>query len=86
MNGSATIHDYEIAVAGHSSEDVEAVLPDGSFGSAEETGRDLNDVLNEEFGSGGMSVAVLSVCSGRQRKPNPFPLRQPDGAMPQGAC
>ena len=25
MNGSATIHDYEIAVAGHSSEDVETV-------------------------------------------------------------
>ncbi|MBI2685634.1 MAG: hypothetical protein HYX27_04905 [Acidobacteria bacterium] len=46
MNGSATIHDYEIAVAGHSSEDVEAVLPDGSFGSAEETGRDLNEAIN----------------------------------------
>ena len=45
MNGSATIHDYEIAVAGHSSEDVEAVLPDGSFGSAEETGRDLNAAI-----------------------------------------
>jgi len=45
MNGSATIHDYEIAVAGHSSEDVEAVLPDGSFGSAEETGRDINAAI-----------------------------------------
>lgn len=45
MNGSATIHDYEIAVAGHSSEDVEAVLPDGSFGSAEETGRDINEAI-----------------------------------------
>jgi hypothetical protein len=42
MNGSAAIHDYEIAVAGHTSEDVEAVLPDGSFGSAEETGREMN--------------------------------------------
>src|SRR5947199_10777782 len=42
MNGSAAIHDYEIALAGHTSEDVEAVLPDGRFGSAEETGREMN--------------------------------------------
>ncbi|MBS1856247.1 MAG: hypothetical protein JST11_12850 [Acidobacteria bacterium] len=42
MNGSAAIHDYEIALAGHTSEDVEAVLPDGRFGAAEETGREMN--------------------------------------------
>ncbi len=42
MNGSAAIHDYEIALAGHTSEDVESVLPDGRFGSAEETGREMN--------------------------------------------
>lgn len=42
MNGAASIHDFEIALAGHTSEDVEAVLPDGSFGSAEETGREMN--------------------------------------------
>ena len=29
LNGSAAIHDFEIALAGHTSEDVEAVLPDG---------------------------------------------------------
>ena len=58
MNGSATIHDYEIAVAGHSSEDVEAVLPDGSFGSAEETGRDLNDAINEANPTEGMGEAI----------------------------
>jgi hypothetical protein len=58
MNGSATIHDYEIAVAGHSSEDVEAVLPDGSFGSAEETGRDLNDAINGAAGDVGMGEAI----------------------------
>ena len=38
MNGAASIHDFEIALAGQTSEDVEAVLPDGRFGSAEETG------------------------------------------------
>ena len=42
MNGSAAIHDFEIALAGHTSEDVEAVLPGGRFGSAEETGREFN--------------------------------------------
>jgi hypothetical protein len=47
MNGAAAIHDFEIALAGHTSEDVEAVLPDGSFGAAEETGREMNRALTE---------------------------------------
>src|SRR5215472_14141793 len=47
MNGSAAIHDFEIAVAGHTSEDVEAVLPDGRFGAAEETGREMNRAISE---------------------------------------
>jgi len=42
MNGAATIHDFEIGIAGATSEDVESVLPDGRFGSAEETGREMN--------------------------------------------
>jgi hypothetical protein len=45
MNGSAAIHDFEIAIAGQTSEDVEAVLPDGRFGSAEETGREMNEAI-----------------------------------------
>lgn len=61
MNGSASIHDYEIAVAGHSSEDVEAVLPDGSFGSAEETGRDLNEAIRGALAADtGMGEAVCA--------------------------
>src|SRR5215218_4068426 len=47
MNGSAAIHDFEMAIAGWTSEDVEAVLPDGRFGSAEETGRDMNIAIRE---------------------------------------
>ena len=47
MNGSAAIHDFEIAIAGQTSEDVEAVLPDGRFGSAEETGREMNTAIAE---------------------------------------
>src|SRR5579862_1731074 len=46
MNGAAAIHDFEIALAGHTSEDVEAVLPDGRFGAAEETGREMNDATS----------------------------------------
>jgi len=42
LNGAAAIHDFEIALAGHTSEDVEAVLPGGRFGAAEETGREMN--------------------------------------------
>ncbi|MGH9722621.1 MAG: hypothetical protein ACRD8O_20615 [Bryobacteraceae bacterium] len=45
MNGAASIHDFEIAIAGHTSEDVEAALPGGRFGSAEETGREMNQAI-----------------------------------------
>ncbi|MBI2681149.1 MAG: hypothetical protein HYX25_09115 [Candidatus Solibacter usitatus] len=45
MNGAASIHDFEIALAGATSEDVEAVLPDGRFGAAEETGRETNEAI-----------------------------------------
>jgi hypothetical protein len=37
MNGSAAIHDFELALAGKTSEDVAAQLPDGRFGMARET-------------------------------------------------
>ena len=45
MNGAAAIHDFEIAIAGKTSEDVEAVLPEGRFGVARETGEEMNDAL-----------------------------------------
>jgi hypothetical protein len=37
LNGSAAIHDVELALAGRTSEDVEARLADGSFGMTRET-------------------------------------------------
>jgi hypothetical protein len=37
MNGSAAIHDFELALAGKTSEDVAAQLPAGKFGMARET-------------------------------------------------
>lgn len=44
MNGAALIHDFEIALAGNTSEDVEAALGGGQFGMAEETGLYINEM------------------------------------------
>jgi hypothetical protein len=45
MNGSAAIHDFELAAFGGTSEDVIAGLGDGTFGMAEETGREMNAAI-----------------------------------------
>lgn len=47
MNGSAAIHDFELARFGGTSEDVAAGLKDGTFGMAEETGREMNAAISE---------------------------------------
>jgi hypothetical protein len=47
MNGSAAIHDYEVARFGATSEDVAAGLRDGTFGMADETGREMNAAFVE---------------------------------------
>ncbi len=52
MNGSASIHDYEISLIGETSEDVGAVLHCGTFGMAEETGRDINGALKAGLAQG----------------------------------
>jgi hypothetical protein len=56
MNGSAAIHDFEVARFGATSEDVAAGLELGTFGMAEETGREMNDAfvrgMREERGMG----------------------------------
>jgi len=41
MNGSATIHDYEVSLVGATSEDVGAVLQSGDFGFGESIGRSI---------------------------------------------
>ena len=45
MNGACIIHDFEIALSGATSEDVDEALGPGRFGMAEETGTQLNEVL-----------------------------------------
>jgi hypothetical protein len=44
MNGAALVHDFEIALSGSTSEDVDASLPSGEFGMATETGLFLNQI------------------------------------------
>jgi len=44
MNGAALIHDYEIALAGNTSEDVESAIGKGEFGMAAETGSGINEI------------------------------------------
>jgi hypothetical protein len=47
FNGAGSIHDFEIAYNGSTSEDVDLALADGSFGMSEETGRLMNEALKE---------------------------------------
>ncbi|RLB09798.1 MAG: hypothetical protein DRG39_07175, partial [Deltaproteobacteria bacterium] len=47
MNGAGIIHDSEIAMVGHTSEDVARELRDGRFGMANETGAFLNKAISE---------------------------------------
>ena len=51
-NGSTTIHDFEIGLVGATSEDVESVLPDGRFGSAAETGQEMNAAIRAGVADG----------------------------------
>jgi hypothetical protein len=58
-NGAGVIHDFEIALGGATSEDVDEALGPGRFGMAEETGAGLNRVINEGVGAGlGVGQAV----------------------------
>lgn len=60
LNGAGLIHDFEVALSGQTSEEVDAALGPGRFGMAEETGRGLNDAIRDGVGRGlglGQSVA-----------------------------
>lgn len=52
MNGSVSVHDYELSLIAATSEDVGAVLHCGTFGMAEETGRDINRALKDGVAKG----------------------------------
>jgi len=62
MNGSAMIHDFEIALVGATSEDVDATLGAGTFGMAEETGR----IINQSMVDGAKDELGIGEAIGRQ--------------------
>jgi hypothetical protein len=69
-NGAAVIHDFEVALAGGTSEDVDETLGPGRFGMAEETGRLLNEAVAERVEAGaGFGEAVARYLS---THPHPF--------------
>ncbi len=51
-NGALVIHDFELALAGHTSEDVDENLLRGTYGNTEETGLFLNLALKEGLAQG----------------------------------
>jgi hypothetical protein len=64
-NGAGLIHDFELALAGATSEEVDEALGPGRFGMAEETGRLLNGVINDGVREGrGIGQAVGAFLSG----------------------
>jgi len=67
-NGAGLIHDFEIALAGATSEDVDSALGPGLFGMATETGAELNQAINDGVEQG----LGLGQAAGRhllQRRP-----------------
>ena len=58
-NGAGIIHDFEVAMVGATSEDVEESLGKGRFGMADETGRLLNQAITDGVAEGlGLGQAV----------------------------
>jgi hypothetical protein len=72
MNGSAAIHDYEMARFGATSVDVAAGLRDGTFGMADETGREMNGAFVDGMqASEGMGEALGRALDRRTDLANP---------------
>jgi hypothetical protein len=66
-NGAGLIHDFELALAGCTSEDVDATLGPGVFGMAHETGAELNAAIRDGVARGlGIGEAVGGYLHGRQ--------------------
>jgi len=67
MNGAGVIHDFELALSGATSEDVDEALGPGRFGMAEETATLLNGAINDGVRDGlGLGQSVASALSRMQ--------------------
>ena len=73
-NGACSIHDFELAYLGGTSEDVPTAIEDGSFGMWEETGRWMNEALIEGAENGwGYGEALARYIDSYPEK---FPYRE----------
>jgi len=71
-NGACVIHDFEIAMAGHTSEDVARELCTGAFGMSRDTGRGVNRAIRSGMEKGhGIGRAVGEYISS-----GAFPFRE----------
>src|SRR5437016_6022325 len=67
VNGAAIIHDFEVALVGATSEDVDEALGPGRFGMADETGRLLNAAICDGVAKGlGIGQAVSRYVHDKQ--------------------
>ncbi len=67
LNGSGIIHDFELALSGATSEDVDAQLAHGAFGMAEETGGEINAAIGQGVDSGlGIGESIGLYLSNRK--------------------
>lgn len=67
MNGAGVVHDFELAVAGQTSEEVEESLGTGGFGMARETGEEINRAISVGDAAGlGLGASVGRYLSERQ--------------------
>ncbi len=71
LNGAGVIHDFEVAFAGQTSEDVELNIKNGKFGMAEETA----DMLNKAMNSGEEKGLGLGEASGEMLSNSDFPYK-----------
>ena len=72
-NGACSIHDFELAYLGGTSEDVPTAIEDGSFGMWEQTGRWMNDAIRRGAAAGcGYGESLARYIDAHPRR---FPYR-----------
>lgn len=73
-NGAGSIHDFELAYLGGTSEHVPTAIEDGSFGMWEETGRWMNEAIQVGYKKGmGYGESLANYIHDNQEK---FPYRE----------